>query len=196
MGNAYPPRLVPLQWARPGPTAKPAAPSTTPLGGPRKIVLIPGFVVGGKTCLELYTDESCTKAYSRSGYTFDGLLAELRELAPETDILRFNYSPFWRTQDWYPSEDTHAPISVLATHFEEQMSYWSQLHGPGTRFQIISHSLGGAVVTYWAGSTKDRELLRSVHSVSTLDSPLNGISSGVLEFLAKFIGCGPMPLAG
>jgi len=45
---------------------------------------------------------------------------------------------------------------------------------PGAEIDIIGHSLGGVIVTYWAATTTKSELLEHINSIITLDSPLQG----------------------
>jgi uncharacterized repeat protein (TIGR01451 family) len=54
-----------------------------------------------------------------------------------------------------------------------------------TEFDIIGHSEGGLVATYW-GATASDDLLRRVNSIITLDSPLSGVVVGPVIGLVPF----------
>jgi len=45
---------------------------------------------------------------------------------------------------------------------------------PGTRIDLIGHSMGGLVATYWATTETNPTLLSAMSSLTTLDSPLMG----------------------
>lgn len=74
-----------------------------------------------------------------------------------------------------------------ADRFGEQFVAW-RAECPECHFDIIAHSLGGAVVSYWVASHDNREDLRHIHSLITIDSPVNGTTkwpdaSSVTEFI-------------
>jgi len=48
---------------------------------------------------------------------------------------------------------------------------------PACHFDIIAHSLGGAVAASWLASLATPEQLRHVHSLVTIDSPVNGATA-------------------
>src|SRR5207248_9282416 len=81
--------------------------------------------------------------------------------------------------DSYSGEDTRQALSTSADRLESQLTNWSDecaREGVQTHFDIVAHSLGGAVTAVWAADhPSSTRLVRSVLSVA---SPLGGIPSG------------------
>ena len=76
----------------------------------------------------------------------------------------------------YQQSDTCASIDDFggyASFFQLWLSRLIENH-PGAQFDIIAHSMGGVVATYWASTTTSSETLSRVRSITTLDSPLQG----------------------
>lgn len=126
------------------------------------------------------------------------------------DFLAFSYHPDWtplgsvqssllpepdRTitevdqcsdRNGYTEAHTHEHVALSAIKFEGQIRKW-RADCPFCRFDIISHSLGGAVVTYWAAVIAREEDLAYIHNSITINSPINGISWATFELNPLFI---------
>jgi hypothetical protein len=81
----------------------------------------------------------------------------------------------------YTGQETREHVILSAYKFQAQMKKWRK-DCPFCRFDIICHSLGGAVVVYWAAVVGDVEDLAYVHNIITIDSPINGIFSFEIKF--------------
>ena len=53
---------------------------------------------------------------------------------------------------------------------------------PGVKIDIIAHSMGGLVAAYWVAGQESNFLNRHIRSLTTLDSPLRGLSDNVVAF--------------
>lgn len=94
-------------------------------------------------------------------------------------IETFSYSGNKAT---YDSSQTRQPIAVSARALNAQFLRWLQEY-PAATFDLIGHSLGGAVATYWAASVATPAELQAIHSIITLDSPLGGYPRNVADRL-------------
>lgn len=94
-------------------------------------------------------------------------------------IEAFSYSGARPT---YDSSQTRQPIAISAQALNAQFLRWLQEY-PAATFDLIGHSLGGAVATYWAASVATPAELQAVHSIITLDSPLGGYPRNVADRL-------------
>jgi hypothetical protein len=154
-----------------------------------KIVLIPGVVM---QCLsraahdvlgEACDDDGPYIAENRARDTFADLRAALGASSMEFGDDDFHYFNYAVTDDgapdtgrtWYFGRETRAGIHGSARALGAQLRSWKEADPPGTRYDIVTHSLGGAVATYWAGSIEsDPDLLAAVHAIITLDGPVQG----------------------
>lgn len=91
----------------------------------------------------------------------------------------FSYSG---NQSTYDSSQTRQPIAVSARALNTQVLRWLQEY-PDAALDLIGHSLGGAVATYWAASVATPAELQAVHSIITLDSPLSGYPRNLADRL-------------
>jgi pimeloyl-ACP methyl ester carboxylesterase len=82
----------------------------------------------------------------------------------------------------YDSSQTRQPLAVSARALDAQFRRWLAAY-PGASFDLIGHSLGGAVAAYWAASIATPDELQAVHSLITLDSPLTGIPQSIADRL-------------
>ncbi len=88
----------------------------------------------------------------------------------------------------YTSSQTRQPLADSARALDAQLQRWQRAF-PHASFDLIGHSLGGAVAVYWAGAIATPERLRAIHSIITLDSPLGGIPHSIADALfAPFFG--------
>ena len=82
----------------------------------------------------------------------------------------------------YDSSQTRQPIAVSARALNAQVLRWLQAY-PNATLDLIGHSLGGAVATYWAASVATPAELQAIHSIITLDSPLGGYPRNLADRL-------------
>jgi pimeloyl-ACP methyl ester carboxylesterase len=100
-------------------------------------------------------------------------------------IEAFSYDP---TAPTYESSQTRQPLADSARALDAELLRW-QREFPHASFDLIGHSLGGAVAVYWASAIATPARLRAIHSIITLDSPLAGIPHSVADALfAPFFG--------
>lgn len=125
-----------------------------------------------------------------------------RYVYTDSDFLSFSYNarwadigktnrervtdPFASTTDCspenkYSGKETRQHVVLSAYKFEAQFRKW-RATCPGCRFDIIAHSLGGAVVVYWASIIAKDEDLPYIHGIITIDSPINGIEATAVDF--------------
>jgi pimeloyl-ACP methyl ester carboxylesterase len=88
----------------------------------------------------------------------------------------------------YASSQTRQPIAVSAHALDAQFHRWQRAY-PRATFDLIGHSLGGAVAAYWAAAVASPGELRAIHSIITLDSPLGGFPRSLADsFFTPFFG--------
>jgi PKD repeat protein len=182
----------------PGLIALPAAPSAAASGPQRAIIFIPGIQL-------LHVDDGAGHGPVDRGYysTFKELRDWLRapqwprtspELVYSTDpvagtwyafagVNYFSYAPDGFLGTYYGS-DTRQHLEISARALSQQIGMWGT---QGKVYDIIAHSLGGAVAATWAATETDPAKLAAVRSIITLDSPVNGISSGITEVVGKYL---------
>ncbi len=98
-------------------------------------------------------------------------------------IVRFSYKPATAAgaQDRnYRSCDANQSLEVSSLLLSRQMQSLTKTY-PNARFMLVGHSLGGVVMTYWAATERDDKLLRRVEQVTTIDSPVGGVSWAELQ---------------
>jgi hypothetical protein len=92
------------------------------------------------------------------------------------------------TAPTYASSQTRQPIAASAAALDTQFHRWRSEY-PNATFDLIGHSLGGAIAVYWAASVATPDEQRAVHSIITLDSPLGGYPrSYAANFFLPFFG--------
>lgn len=88
----------------------------------------------------------------------------------------------------YQSSLTRQPLPTSAQALDAQFRRWQREY-PSATFDLIGHSLGGAVASYWAASVASPEELRAIHAIITLDSPLGGYPRSYADtFFLPFFG--------
>jgi hypothetical protein len=96
----------------------------------------------------------------------------------DSDFRWFNYAGGDGTpSSEFNAADTRQTIFLSALNLNSQIRMWSG-QCPNSQLDIIAHSLGGAVVSYWAGwsgSGGGFDSVGKVHAVLTFESPLGGI---------------------
>jgi hypothetical protein len=133
------------------------------------------------------------------------LLAVSRHVYREQDFLAFSYNDVWSiigdprfagkdpvlpaaqrllkaancsSENDYSGVDTRVHVIASVYKLQAQIKKWRS-DCPYCRFDIICHSLGGAVAVYWAAMLADEADLAYIHNIITIDSPINGISSTI-----------------
>lgn len=92
------------------------------------------------------------------------------------------------TAPTYTSSQTRQPLAVSAAVLDQQIRRWRGEY-PDATFDLIGHSLGGAVAVYWAARVATPDEHRAIHSIITLDSPLAGYPrSYAANFFLPFFG--------
>jgi pimeloyl-ACP methyl ester carboxylesterase len=165
------------------------------------IIVIPGIVpdckwilgyqyaVLSQTIVDMFSEGCDTGnvqgAISRGQATFDLILNHLTvRIGPHyspANIHFFNYSSDWQNTYNYYGPDTRQRIGDSAKYLNQQIHEW----GTDKRYDIISHSLGGAIAAYWAAEESDSETIAAVHSIITLDSPVQGMPSDQISSLDR-----------
>jgi pimeloyl-ACP methyl ester carboxylesterase len=88
----------------------------------------------------------------------------------------------------YTSAQTRQPLAVSAAALDQQFRHWRGEY-PNATFDLIGHSLGGAVAVYWAARVATPDEQRAIHSIITLDSPLGGYPRSYADnFFLPFFG--------
>jgi len=101
-------------------------------------------------------------------------------------IRYISYSSDFRSSGRYLPADTRRHIEVSADILHQQIRTWGT---EGRRYDIVAHSLGGAVAAFWLFKYWNTPEARSVHSITTFDSPVRGID-GPLPPSAELLGLG------
>ncbi len=88
----------------------------------------------------------------------------------------------------YRSSQTRQPLARSAAALDAQFRRWQREY-PDATFDLIGHSLGGDVAVYWAASVATPDERRAIHSIITLDSPLDGYPRSYADnFFVPFFG--------
>ncbi|GEM_PF-6453731 len=104
-------------------------------------------------------------------------------------MVGFNYAKDWQAHpSWYHGRDTWQSISISATALSGQIRALRTQYGDNVIVDIVAHSLGGSVATYWAATESDPQNLGVVRSVVTFSSPVGGVDSTFKKFM-QWLGC-------
>lgn len=146
------------------------------------IVFMPGL------CGLPGSDSHCSgriNAADRATATFVHLRAALN--AKHVRYASLFYSYRLGQPQYYTRADTRSRVERSVGALESQMRSAAK-SDPTTRFVVLAYSLGGVVAANWAvtaGRTGTRSgapaLLNRVQSIVTLDSPVRGIRTGILN---------------
>lgn len=121
-------------------------------------------------------------AKARATDTFQTLLKRL----PKWNVIPFSYKGGGQN---YSATDTQQPLKTSAKVLDQLLT--AQLcKDPQATFDLVGHSLGGAVAAYWivqdgkqahpcAKSNSPVDLLAHIHSLVTFDSPLQGLDPNI-----------------
>jgi pimeloyl-ACP methyl ester carboxylesterase len=156
-------------------------PSPAPIERDRKIVLIAGVM-----SYNLPSDPAAVNGWAaiRSAIQHDSSLGSQLQ---DEDFLYFSYSgfyvqgssrfsmPFYKKEDTFPSP-SNVPSSLSHTVPFEALLLDNLIDEfPESEFDLIGHSLGGVIATYWAATQEDADKLKRVRTIITLGSPLKGM---------------------
>lgn len=163
---------------------------------PRKIVFLRGI---DSWSIDRAAGIGCGPEYEEAGGgkfwpARQHLVAQLpTRLVGEGDVLGFSYSDQWcdfeLLRPFYERADTCDGVADAAAILDKMVRRF-----PDAVYDIVGHSLGGLVAAYWAAGgsaseqflTDDPQFLRDrLHSVITLDSPLND-TEGIAEIRRKY----------
>jgi|GEM_PF-4679132 len=117
--------------------------------------------------------EPLPKDANNNEYTGTDTRTRITDSIPEEERRRWWQVP-WNPFDPGPIYAPEGELLGTATRFGKQISAWRK-ECPSCHFDIIAHSLGGAVVAYWLGAFATDDDKRHTHSFITIDSPVNGI---------------------
>ena len=81
-------------------------------------------------------------------------------------------APEWAATPWYAKADTCGGVAKASASLGRLIDHILQSE-PGAKFDIIAHSMGGLVVSYYVAQQEDGFLKQHVHSVVLLDSPVS-----------------------
>lgn len=139
----------------------------------RKIIFIAGI-----TSHNSPSDPSAVESWSDIRAWLESSSLEVKQKLDVTDddFLYFSYSGLYSRDDFtmpvYIAEDTWINgVPFEAILLDNLMEAFPST----TEFDIIGHSLGGIVATYWAAEIGESNELIRVNSITTLDSPLQGV---------------------
>ena len=92
------------------------------------------------------------------------------------------------TTPTYTNSQTRQSIALSAAALDAQFRRWRSEY-PNASFDLLGHSLGGAVAVYWAARVATPAEQRAIHSIITLDSPLGGYPRNFADnFFLPFFG--------
>lgn len=84
-------------------------------------------------------------------------------------------APEWAATPWYATADTCGGVAKASASLGRLIDHILQSE-PGAEFDIVAHSMGGLVVSYYVAQQDAAFLGQHIHSVVLLDSP---VSQGV-----------------
>jgi pimeloyl-ACP methyl ester carboxylesterase len=108
---------------------------------------------------------------------------------PRQDLRVFSYDPASPTM--FTPSDTRQPLGTSAAALQTEFLAWHKAE-PKATFDLIGHSLGGDVVLLWAATYATPDELRYVHSLVTLDAPVQGYPEPLYGYLHPYLS----PLLG
>lgn len=126
-----------------------------------------------------------TIAASRARATFHLLLRSLGDAHVRYLPIYYSYS---RTNPHaYRPGDTRQAVPQSVDALNRQLRAVRQ-KDPAAQIDLVGYSLGGVVATSWVISVaRPHGLLRSIHSIVTLDSPIKGVHLGAFAPFARRI---------
>jgi len=165
-------------------------------GETRKVIFV-GGIAGSSECTKTaeYVD-----FWQDIRDTAKTALSDVNINLSDSDFVGFSYSG-----DYCP--DIVSSFGVVPSYTPQDTCFgvdhavnWLHLEilrllreNPGTKFDLVGHSMGGVVISRWVAlSDADSDEIRAIHSVTTVDSPLQGVDGvrsafGNLYYFAQ--GC-------
>lgn len=140
-------------------------------------------------------DDATLNAAQRTMETFATLAHQLASAAtgevaiPNQALRIFTYDP--ATPDGYTPGTTRQPLARSAAALESEFQAWHKAE-PTATFDVVGHSLGGDVILLWAARYATPDELRYVHSIVTLDAPVQGYPEPIYGYLRPYL----VPLFG
>ncbi|MBP1464951.1 hypothetical protein EYB53_004435 [Candidatus Chloroploca sp. M-50] len=113
-----------------------------------------------------------------STYAGEDTRTRLTTSFPEEERQRWSQVPPFDPPPAYAPTDE---VKGSSERFDLQFKAWRK-ECPDCHFDIIAHSLGGAVVAYWVSTYASDEDRQHVRSITTIDSPVNGIKANLIDF--------------
>lgn len=117
----------------------------------------------------------------RAWNTFQALISRLNPWAHENHVTYAYYSYWIRNGQshpkWYYASDTHHSLDQSAWQLDQQLRTLIPNASTRATVDLVGHSLGGVVMAYWATQVNnygDPWMLKKVHALITMDSPLQG----------------------
>jgi pimeloyl-ACP methyl ester carboxylesterase len=176
---------------------------------PRKVIVLQGFLSSSE-CTdnpETGLDERMVGRVAWLQETLQGLREEGQEVPQyiqyaDQDFFYFDYGagycPDISTTPADESKNPHySPFATCTSGvvrssdtLDLMVSRILQDSGPETQIDIVAHSMGGIIAAYWVATHGDDPRLKNIHSVTTFDSPLQGIEArkiNALKFRASVI---------
>ncbi|MBA3329482.1 MAG: VWA domain-containing protein, partial [Actinobacteria bacterium] len=134
--------------------------------------------------------------YGTSSKNVDSIFKDIREkvlnsIEPKYErIIKFSYNgpdTTYEAKDTYSALPSKGPEALRATILNvlEDCS--------DATFDLIGHSLGGAVASQYVSTFLNRDDAKRVRHIVTLDSPVNGSSLARLSFIATGLGLTGFP---
>ena len=147
------------------------------------------FIVMGGMCTSTgdYTDEDSWMPGLKRWLAEEFALQDFVLRHPDDQIIEFSYSPRGWTEVYSPDDTFRLIPDDIVQNLKAVYDAY-----PTASFDIIAHSLGGAVALYFlATPITDSSYKTRTNSVVTVDSPINGIDPGELNrrIVAGWPGC-------
>jgi hypothetical protein len=138
----------------------------------------------------------CSKANApidvtaRTLETFGTLVSQLANAPrglvaiPRQHLRMFSYDPASPTT--FTPSTTRQPLDVSAAALQTEFLAWHRAE-PTATFDLVGHSLGGAVLLLWAAKFASADELRYIHALITLDSPVQGYPEPLYGYLRTYL---------
>jgi pimeloyl-ACP methyl ester carboxylesterase len=135
-------------------------------------------------------DTTALDASQRALETFSALANRLAIAArgqvavPKADLRVYSYDA--SSPSSYTPSATHQSLDLSAATLAGEFKAWHQAE-PTATFDLVGHSLGGDVILLWAARYATPQDLRYVHSIVTLDAPVQGYPEPLYGYLLSYL---------
>ena len=161
----------------PGVLAPPPVP-VAPAG--LNITGVPGIEATELAALCDNGDPAGYNAEARASEVFAAIREQVtRREGGQIEWHAYSYATAWQSTPVYSGGETRQSLEVSARLLGEQIRAWGT---QDVAYTIVSHSIGGAVAAYWAGTETDPATLVAVRAIVTLDSPVRGFTPTELGY--------------